>query len=186
MKTWSVKYKGRIERLIVFYLVLTLLIVSLFAFALRRSHVNLSELDPMDIFFGFILSSFFLVPIIVITYRKIMATQIPKEIIFDSLNGYMLIRYSIVVEHKLLLEHLAYSFNDASSDHKSITFYKIQIGSRGQKIYKETLNLIGLRYSFSWKASQIQDIVNVLKQTEVEVHKSSNEKMSLFDKLMSS
>jgi cytochrome c-type biogenesis protein CcmE len=45
MRTWTVRSKGRLERIIIFYFILSILAIGFFLYAARR---NMREFLPMD------------------------------------------------------------------------------------------------------------------------------------------
>lgn len=58
------------------------------------------------------------------------------------------------------------------------------VGTREQKIYKDVCGLVGLRYTFSWKAAQVGEIQEALKQADVEFRKTKHDTKSLLDELL--
>jgi hypothetical protein len=66
-----------------------------------------------------------------------------------------------------------------------LTFYKTFQGTRGQQVYNEVVQVIGLRWTLSWKADHLKELINHLEALGIEKRINRDENMSLFDKIIS-
>lgn len=76
---------------------------------------------------------------------------------------------------KIHLDNLAYSHSNLDGNSISITFYKSFVGTRGQVFYKEVVQVIGMKWTRSWRRHQIIEIIVYLMESKVEKKVSANE-----------
>lgn len=184
MKTWNVKSKGRIERIIIFYFFLSSIIVSFLLYAFRRNRIDIVSVNSDELFPLLLTFAPIWIPLLVVTLNKLLRARIPKEITFSDQKT-LIIRYNKREHEFIPFENLAYSHSDLTKNHISLTFYKTFVGSRGQVVYNEKIQMIGMRWTLSWTTEQIKEVIGHLKQLEIERKKSNNENLSLFDKISS-
>jgi len=119
------------------------------------------------------------------TLKKLLSSKIPNEIAVDEQRGILRIGYSKRIHELIPLDSLAYSHSDTTKNHVSMTFYKTFQGTRGQQVYNEVVQVIGMKWTLSWRAEHLKELINFLETLGVEKKVSSNENMSLGDKIIS-
>jgi hypothetical protein len=141
-------------------------------------------MDAAEMFFSLLVLAPILIPIFVVTLKKLLTTKVPKQISVDN-YGNMLVTYNKTTGDAIHFDNLAYSHSNLDGNAISITFYKSFVGTRGQIVDKKVVQVIGMKWTRSWSRNQIIDIINYLTELKVKKKVSANERLSLFDKLSS-
>jgi hypothetical protein len=185
MKTWVVRSKGRLEKIIIFYFILAFMMVAFLLVSGRRGATNFTTLDSDDIFEVFLTFSPFWIPLLIVTLKRLLSSKIPKELTFDDELASLIVIYSGRKQEIIPLEKLAYSHSDLNRSHVSLTFYKTFYGTRDQLVYKEVVQVIGMKWTLSWTTGQLKELIAHMEALEISKRLNKDEHMSLFDKIIS-
>ena len=183
-QTWKVKYKGRVERILIFYFFLggiLLLIIGWNDPGLETTR----SMSKMDFTMLLIFTSFIWIPVLVVTLKKLFASNIAGEITIDREENFCRIAFSKKNIVKINLTDLAYSFSNKQADHNSVTFYKSFVGTRGQMVYKKVTEVIGINYTLSWKKQQVNEIQSVLSDLGIQQRVADNDDLSIWERIIS-
>jgi len=184
MRIWTVRSKGRLERMAIFYFVLFSMLIGIFLYGARRGRAELLEMESAEIFLSLLLLAPILIPLLVVTLKTLLTSKIPKKIAIDN-NRDLVITYNKHKEDRISLDNLAYSHSVLDRSTISITFYKTFVGTRGQIVYHKLVQVIGMKWTRSSTKDQVKELINYLLQLEVERKESVNDNLSLFDKISS-
>ena len=182
MKTWKVKSKGIIEKMIIFYFFLSFIIFCFLLWGAGKARISVWDLFSPDDIPTLIP---ILIPLIFVTFKKLISSKVPKEIQLDEQGGTLKITFSKKRHILIELNSVAYSHSETMRNHASITFYKTFIGTRGQQVYNEVIQIIALKWTLSWKIEQLRDVIRELELLDIEKRRSINERISLIDKIIS-
>lgn len=177
MITWGVKRKGKIERLIIFYMGLTVFSAIVYVVVALMSHIRYSYIEFM------LSTSIFWIPIALIALYRISKSKIAKEISIH--NDKLTISFKKNVTVEIPLKDLAYAVTDVHKSHVGLTFFKKFKGSRGQDVFQKVTELIGRKLTVAWKKRDLLDIKDTLDELNVTQTQAENRDLPLWERILS-
>ena len=155
MKSWKVKYSGKLDIQIFSYTVIILAYLLLILRATEKEGGDLFE----NLWMGLIILFPFLVAAISVPASMLKNKLIPKSIEIDP--GKQIIDFTFFKNHSpLQVELKDLSYQEIESTFITIlVFYKTEIATRGHLLHVELFNIISLDISTSWKKRQVYEIV---------------------------
>ena len=178
MKKWKVRFSGRLERMLIFYIALLMLVLWQFPGVI-------AEVDSENFVIALFIVLFFGWPFITVTANKLIKSKIAREIQLDMTNNNCQLVFSKKNVMDIPFDQLAYAVVGNHKSHFALTIYKTYIGSRGQTVFTKATEIIGLRVTFSWKVRQITEIANELEILNIEKIKASNKDLPLWERIIS-
>lgn len=182
-KQWHVKSKGKLERIIIFYVGLIVVVVGyiIASGTLRRNPIPSDEsfLGPI------ILLSIFGIPVFLGTIGRLFKSKVPIGVGLDFEHEIFRIAYSKKNIQDIPFNELGYAKVGEHSSHFALTIYKTYIGTRGQLVFNKVIELIGMPLTFSWKKWQIAEICSELERLNINQTKAKNADLPLWERIIS-
>ena len=165
-QTWSVRYNGKLDILIVIYMFLFL------GYAAIILKITLKEGGDFlqNLWMGLWLFFPILIAAIIVPLTMLRKKVIPESIEIDLENKVLQVQFfknseALQVEIEALscqkIEHTFFTI---------LVFYEKRIATRGHTIHVELLSILAPNISTSWKRQQAYEIFNKLKSSNIEMH----------------
>jgi len=185
MKEWKVKYSGRLERIFIFYFGLSLLFGALILSGSPTKREGLRDMSDSGNFWAFliILTPFWL-PVVLVTLSRLFKSKIAKAIVVHHENHEVEIHLNKKKILKVRFDQLSFAVS-GNNFHRGVTFYRTYIGTRGQLVTQKITEVIGVKYTLSWKMSQLVEIVNELRANQINETKAENRNLPLWERIIS-
>ncbi len=179
-KIWKVYNKGKIQQILIVlggYIFFGFLILSALGIW-RRARINHSF--PETLMTVAILS----LPIIYIMLKRILKS---KSAIMIALNidcQKFTLTYSEKEKTEIEFSNLAFSIINNNKS-RILTFFRTYIGTRGQTVYTEEVEIYGLPSSSAWTLERIDEIVDKLVEVDIEQTHPRSTKLPLWERMIS-
>jgi len=175
MKVWKVRSRGILERIII-YLAVGMVIYTFLDVKLPQGYGLITAL----VFF-----SIFGIPVILVIFKRLITSKVPIEISLDDDQMLCSIRYSKKSCKVIPYQNLAFSILDKGSYYCVLTFYNSFIGTRGQPVFNEIINIIGIGLTMSWRLSTVLEIAGHLLDVGIEETHAREKELSFLELLIS-
>ena len=179
-KTWKVYNKGKAEQILIVlggYIFFGYLILAALG-VWRRARINDSLQEIL------ILVSVASIPILLVMLKRILKSKTPIEITLNSDSQLLVLVYSKEKRKEIDFSNLAYSIITKSRS-RVLTFFSTYIGTRGQTVYQEEVEIYGIKYSSSWTIEIINEIIEKLVEVNIEHTYPRNKNLPLWERMIS-
>ncbi len=185
-QVWKVILNGKIERIIIFYLILSIMfLIGLFEGGWINFEDGTKNVES-DGFIGLMIFLFVLLgmPLLLATFSQLIKSKVPVKIEIDSNAHELILFFSKKNSTKLRFDDLLFSYCEKVS-HNCLTIYKTFVGTRGQIVTKKMTILIGLPMTLSWKKQQLKEIETAFQELEIPVIDDEHKHLPLWERLIS-
>ena len=172
MKKWEVKSKGKIQRFMIFFGGLSGLSLYYILTAATEGIAVLLAFFPIWL------------PVLLVTISRLAKSKVPTQIQIDTLGRKVIINYSRSKVEELVFEQIAFSKIDPFGSYVCLTFYKTFEGTRGQLVTKKLTDVIGLKWTLSWKKHQVFEILAELESNNILEMEPENRELPLWERLI--
>ena len=148
------------------------------------------RIERIAIFYGgLLLGGFFYIRVMIfigiivipITLKRLLSSKLVCELTFDDEKQTLKIRFSGSME-MLQYENLAFAYNSENNSYNELTLYKTFVGTRGQLVKTHLTDIIGLKWTTSWKKSQVEEIVHSLTVRNIVSYLPANKDLPLWER----
>ncbi len=137
---------------------------------------------------GLILMSYFLrigiilgIFIIPITLMRLLSNKLVRQVLVN--DDRKTIKYRKATE-EIPFDELGFSFDSEHRNFNELTLYKTYIGTRGQTVKIYVTEIIGMKWTTSWKKSQTESIAHELNKRQITLFKPTHRELPLWERFI--
>lgn len=148
--------------------------------------------DRILIFYGgLIIGGFFYIRVVIflgviivpITLKRLLSAKLVNKFTIDDENQVVKVRFSNSYEI-IPFEQLGFAFNSEHSTYNELTLYKTYIGTRGQIVKNYLSDIVGMKWTTSWKKSQVTEIYDALSSRNINSFNPQNKDLPLWERFI--
>lgn len=163
MKHWKIKHTDKL----IFFVLIILVSLLIFGAIVLRGQIKTGGTfreNAMYISIGF---SLFILAWALTFPRLVLKKKIPLQIDISDDNDMIVLGFRKNKKITMNLNEISFSIFNYNY-YSVLVFHKKIISTKGHLIYKEYLNIVGLKYGFGWKTKTIKEISDCLDSLNVQ------------------
>ncbi len=127
-----------------------------------------------------IILAIFIIPI---TLKRLLFNKLVRQVKIDDGNRILKIKYrkSYV---DIPFEELGFAIDSEHQRFNELTIYRTYIGTRGQTVKNYIADVIGMKWTTSWKKSQVTSIANELNKRGIASFKPTHKELPLWERFI--